>query len=195
MDYEKKYKEALERAKATINVNPSRQNEVTNLMVTIFPELAESEDERIRKKVIEVLKLNIKEAESQMQASRGVNRTFEVYACNKVIAYLEKQKKDISHIFKAGDIIANKITKHRVKIEGVDLKNQAYYYSMWDGAATVHSDFPIGEQDEWEFYSIDFKDFERPTISRTALSEGIAHFGITQHQIDNWLKKYIDIKD
>lgn len=51
----KAYDEALERAKATINVNPSRQNEVTNLMVTIFPELAESEDERIRKMIVKVV--------------------------------------------------------------------------------------------------------------------------------------------
>ncbi len=55
-----------------------------------FPELKESEDEKIRKEVIDVLKLNVRGAESQMQASRGVDRTFEVYACNKVIAWLEK---------------------------------------------------------------------------------------------------------
>lgn len=57
----------------------------------MFPVLTESEDERIKKKVIGVLKLNIAGAESQMQASRGVDRTFEIYACNKVIAWLEKQ--------------------------------------------------------------------------------------------------------
>lgn len=57
----------------------------------LIPELKEGEDERIRKKVIEVLKFNIDDAESQMQASRGVDRTFEVYACHKVISWLEKQ--------------------------------------------------------------------------------------------------------
>ena len=56
-----------------------------------FPQLEDSEDEKIRKKVVDVLKLNIKGAETQMQASRGVDRTFEVYACNKVIAWLEKK--------------------------------------------------------------------------------------------------------
>ena len=36
------------------------------------------------------------------------------------------------------------------------------------------------------------KQGEKPVISDDALREGIAHFGITQYQIDNWLKKYVD---
>lgn len=90
MDYEQKYKEALERAAKLRVQNPF--DTVGQMVEHIFPELKESEDERIRKKVIEVLKLNIKGAESQMQASRGVDRCFEIYACNKVIAWLEKQE-------------------------------------------------------------------------------------------------------
>lgn len=35
---------------------------------------------------------------------------------------------------------------------------------------------------------------QKPVISNDALREGIAYFGITQHQIDNWLKKYVDVK-
>jgi len=35
---------------------------------------------------------------------------------------------------------------------------------------------------------------QKPIISNNALREGIAHFGITQYQIDNWLKKYIDVE-
>jgi hypothetical protein len=31
-------------------------------------------------------------------------------------------------------------------------------------------------------------------ISDDALREGITHFGITQYQIDNWLKKYVDVE-
>jgi hypothetical protein len=34
----------------------------------------------------------------------------------------------------------------------------------------------------------------KPVISDDALGEGIAHFGITQYQIDNWLKKYVDVE-
>lgn len=36
---------------------------------------------------------------------------------------------------------------------------------------------------------------QKPIISNNALREGIAHFGITQYQIDNWLKKYVDIEN
>ena len=81
MDYEKKIREYL---------NSSEVDQLyKSMLINLFPELAESEDEKIRKKVVDVLKLNIKGAESQMQASRGVDRTFEVYACNKVIAWLK----------------------------------------------------------------------------------------------------------
>lgn len=43
MDYEKAYKDALERAKSF------ELQEYKNIMAYVFPELAESEDERIRK--------------------------------------------------------------------------------------------------------------------------------------------------
>ena len=35
---------------------------------------------------------------------------------------------------------------------------------------------------------------QKPVISDEAIREGVAHFGITQYQIDNWLKKYIDVE-
>ena len=49
MDYEKLYKNALERAKSF------ELPEYKNIMVSIFPELAESEDEKIRKALIEMV--------------------------------------------------------------------------------------------------------------------------------------------
>ena len=55
MDYEKKYKEALKRAKAIIEV-ASNQDEAISFVNTIFPELRESEGEKIRKEIISVLK-------------------------------------------------------------------------------------------------------------------------------------------
>jgi len=53
MDYEKKYKEALERARAkyAMKDQPIHQD-----LVDIFPELAESVDERIRKEIIDFVK-------------------------------------------------------------------------------------------------------------------------------------------
>ena len=34
---------------------------------------------------------------------------------------------------------------------------------------------------------------QKPIISEDAIREGVTHFGITQYQITNWLKKYIDV--
>ena len=50
MDYEKKYNEALERAKAVIEVS-ANQEEAKGIATSIFPELQENEDERIRKRI------------------------------------------------------------------------------------------------------------------------------------------------
>ena len=36
--------------------------------------------------------------------------------------------------------------------------------------------------------------WQKPIISDDALREGIVHFGITQYQISNWLKKYVDVE-
>ena len=54
MDYEKSYKEALERARDIKNGNPN--SSTANVVCEeIFPELKESEDERIRKELIELI--------------------------------------------------------------------------------------------------------------------------------------------
>ena len=54
MDYEKKYKEALERAKQ-FSETPYLEDS-KGIVEYIFPELQESEDERIRKSLIDMLK-------------------------------------------------------------------------------------------------------------------------------------------
>lgn len=55
MDYEKAYNEAIKRAKAIIDV-AEKEEEVYKSAITIFPELRESEDEKIRKALISFLK-------------------------------------------------------------------------------------------------------------------------------------------
>ena len=54
MDYEKKYKEAIERAKQ-FSEKPYLEDS-KGIVEYIFPELQESEDERIRKSLIDMLK-------------------------------------------------------------------------------------------------------------------------------------------
>ena len=55
MDYEKKYKEALERARA-LNEGKTTGAFGETVCEYIFPELKESEDERIRKQILAFLK-------------------------------------------------------------------------------------------------------------------------------------------
>ena len=81
--YEKKYKEALERAKKlhqeSIERNGDRVYWAGDLE-SIFPELRESEDERIRKAVIDFFSL------------QDDNTTYSLIPKKDILAWLEKQK-------------------------------------------------------------------------------------------------------
>lgn len=72
MDYEKKYNEALERARQ-FSEHPL-QEDSSNIVEYIFPELQESEDERIRKEILQSIRDNMA-----------------VIHKDKCIAWLEKQ--------------------------------------------------------------------------------------------------------
>ena len=85
MDYENKYKDALELArdyhKANLMLYKADENAV---LEDIFPELAESEDEKTRKELAEFLK----------QASGGfLNTTIKCKTFGKWLSWLEKQDK------------------------------------------------------------------------------------------------------
>ena len=82
MDYKKAYEEALERANGIYNENPSSST-AKFVCGQIFPELKESEDERIRKEIINYL---LNEQHNVKQLTPRTNE-FEAW-----IAYLEKQK-------------------------------------------------------------------------------------------------------
>ena len=110
MNYEKKYKEANDKIATRFGTNVAKE---------IFTDLYESEDERIRKELLEHCK---NQAKPYIQTG---NKCPQIQSW---IAWLEKQHE------------------------------------------------------------------QKPVISDDALREGIAHFGITQYQIDNWLKKYVDIE-
>ena len=84
MDYEKAYKEALKRAKAILKVADNRQ-ESLDYVSTIFPELRESEDEKVRKVLIDYFN-RYKE-----QEECGV-KTFYGIPTDNILAWLEKQK-------------------------------------------------------------------------------------------------------
>lgn len=81
MDYEKKYKEALKRAQ---NVTRAGGDVAMYIVQYIFPELAESEDERIRKYLIDELKAAKSVGELKFTVLQPTRE--------ECIAYLEKQK-------------------------------------------------------------------------------------------------------
>ena len=109
MNYEKAYKEALERAKQ-FSENPLLEDS-GNVVEYIFPELKESEDEKIRKELIKVFSNREKYL---------IDQSFGDITVSEVLAWLEKQgeklpvgfyyvnsegKKFYSDTFKYGDVI------------------------------------------------------------------------------------------
>ena len=89
MDYEKKYKEALERAKDVKN-GPCPHDSSVATVEYIFPELRESEDERIRKEMVDYF------SQYKDDGIRGVDIT-------PWIAYLEKLKEQKPVEIKTGN--------------------------------------------------------------------------------------------
>ena len=166
----------------------------------IFPELKQSEDDRIREKVIDVLKLNVRGAEAQMQASRGIDRTFEVYACNKVIAWLEKQGEQkpadkLEPKFNVGDVMrtlqeaTNNITSGLPVVVSID---NEYYHCTNELIA-------IKDQNNYEYppinriqkpaWSEEDEEIHRKCICAMRASAcGFPEEEKFVEQVDNWLK-------
>lgn len=82
MDYKKAYEEALERAKSIYNENPSSST-AKFVCGQIFPEIKESEDERIRKELWEYFH------DIQLKCDNDFSPSFTI---DDILAYLEKQK-------------------------------------------------------------------------------------------------------
>ena len=84
MNYEKKYKEALERAKGLLEgMDEGDYLASSEDIENIFPELKETEDERIRKELIAIYSVGAK-----------VNAKTGDISDKDIVAWLEKQKKD-----------------------------------------------------------------------------------------------------
>lgn len=89
MDYEKVYKESLERAICVKeNTDSVGAKDVSDVIEYIFPVLAESEDEKIRKVLIDMFK-----AYNIQKVGDFTNK--------EIIAWLEKQDKSSSEVHDA----------------------------------------------------------------------------------------------
>ena len=138
----KAYDEALERAQKATRAG---SDVAMDIVQYIFPQLAESEDERIRKELIEFIKWSVDRhfmREDFHQAKRP----------SEWIAYLEKQK-DASKAIEAVDRIdkyidENVANAHDMKNSNPDKK----YYRGWDEAlgamAEILEDVYFEEKEE-----------------------------------------------
>ena len=109
MDYEKAYKDALEWIR---DLYPTMEGSVKEDAEHFFPELAESEDERIRNRIIGYLKQDIEEHPERKER------------INEMLAYLEKQKEQ--------SITANDLDEeiHRFFNDCIDVHEAKLYGSI-----------------------------------------------------------------
>ena len=105
MDYEKAYKHALDLAKQVHDTTISKQQK-ENIEI-IFPELRESEDERIRKELLESFKYQQRESRTDKEWLNGIK-------LSEVVAWLEKQ----------GEQPQGKTALEAIKEEKVDNQNR-----------------------------------------------------------------------
>ncbi len=147
MNYEQKHQEDLEAAKGWLAIAKENNNTIAiQILEKFFPELRESEDERIREEIIEYLK---------QRSKSGFNQ--EVKICNNGIAWLEKQgeQKPIDMIepkFHEGEWVVNRFGDvwHIDSFDG-----KSYQVSNGD----KHCYFPIERQGEMHLWTIqDVKD-------------------------------------
>lgn len=116
MDYEKEYKKKLDDARYWYNVS---EGDIPAVLEEIFPELRESEDERIRKELIEHIKAN---------CETGFV-LFQKFSPDDVIAWLEKQGEQkfadkVEQKFHEGDWIISNNKKYIYQV--VEVKRGIY---------------------------------------------------------------------
>lgn len=107
----KRYDEALERAR---QINDEHRAQCADVMVKVFPELAESEDEKIRKALISFLK------------SPFVNENITDEKVTPWIAWLEKQGQDGKVWFYRDDYVRDKKQAYQDGIDNVLNNPQKY---------------------------------------------------------------------
>lgn len=162
MDYEKKYKEALERAKEKYTKCYS-----PTLLDYIFPELKENKDIEIKKDIISNLKRYVNCIKDGYDASS--DKDFVVKEIEKQIAWLEKQESCYSFEIKKGHWYKC-VCDYMLNNSDLMFKNDRLYY--------CRSDWRLrGEIDERNVKNIGvngYKSFFRP---------------VTNQEIKEWLEK------
>jgi len=127
MNYEKKYKEALEKARLVLQ-EKGNEPDGASILSELFPELIESEDERIRKEMIEILRKEAQDFPSSVIAEKS----------NIWIAWLEKQgeqKPNYCH--------------HEVDLSDCSEEYRKAYYDGWNNCNQQHEQLKAEQKPAW----------------------------------------------
>ena len=131
MDYEKEYKDALKRAKEFMSVRGVSPYEdalecAKELSETIFPQLAESEDEKVRKELIKIV------SKFQPEVWKELSETPQ----SVFIAWLEKQgeqkpawsEEDEDMLYKATVVVNRLCAKGEEFVWSIDTLKKVFYW-------------------------------------------------------------------
>lgn len=192
MDYKEKYEQALERARQ-FSEKPYLEDSA-GIVEYIFPELKESEDEKIRKWCISHFKECINVIKD--------NDEYKEYLSNKVLAWLEKQgeqnlansaktckdEKTIVIIpkFRVGDVIRPKGSTAEYTIESIS--GESYHGKGWGLHISCDNDYELVEQKPAEWSEEDDM-LRRRCIG--AIQSSSTSKGVKKELVD-WLKSLKD---
>lgn len=146
MDYEQKYKEALERAKGVIEQNPLMEY-LKKGIEYILPELKESEDEKSKKWILEYLHDGLRKSDEQFKdhfkaAIAWLEKQGEKPQGKSALEAISEEKVDnankVEHKFNEGDWVVNRENKIvQIKALKKDKYNVLRYCIEWkDGKKT-----------------------------------------------------------
>ena len=208
LDYEKAYKEAIEKLRILQRSWSATQNRAAKEIAEAFPELLENEDERIRREILETLHYGLACEESVLMP--GATTTLK-----EAIAYLEKQKEQkpescdcsrdeesytngIHHVLmnpEAYGLIKQKPV-HTAKEMWKEMRLEVYAQASGNRHEPNYSDdstkmFSLCDIDEI------FEKIGDSTVgslpaewSEDTIRKAIEEVGLTQHQI-NWFKNNV----
>ena len=175
------YDEALEIArKSWLDNQEPGYKRYRELLESMFPELRESEDERMRKAALEGIEY--------LERKLGWDFIGDTDILD-VKEYLEKQKeqKPVQEKLSYEEIVRNAEEEVNVLYPN----NEEEGTEAWERRECLREHYMKGAV-QAAMESLGIKE-QKPVISDEAIREGVAHFGITQYQIDNWLKKHINV--
>ena len=173
MEKAKAYDEALERAKSKIK-NDKDHVLYEDDIIELFPALKESEDERIRKVIYELV-----EAQPTKEFIGDVRK-------DDCLAWLKKQREQ-EHViipkFKIGDVICHKNSSAPFTITGIS--NERYLGNGWSLPFSADKDYDLVEQKPWS------EEDER-IIIQIKIALGDFYPTSETDKIKNWFKSLKD---